>query len=168
MSNKFIQSREFQYGADGEEFVANVLKKKGHGVIHSHNRGTEGVAPYLSFFSRNIIAPDLFYTEPHNPKLRALEVKRMAQATYTRKTGRLEVGMKRYYIDNYLDFQQLTGMPVWVAFIIDDRKEVRLANINFLSTNYRSSLSKGQNSKYRDYVFWEVFKLPLWLTNVII
>lgn len=128
----FRTSPEFQKGRTGEKRVASLYQSEGYYITPNYDySGEEGdKAPRLQGSSNAYVMPDLLVSK--DGETFAVEVKTKTRANWTYFTSRLEHGFNRRLYWQYRTWQEVTGIPVFMAFWETETGDVLVARFDDL------------------------------------
>lgn len=113
---------EWRRGHAGEVKVARFLRDRGHFVVMVKDGA---IAPTMVGATDKIVLPDLLVSKDGATKF--CEVKSQTPS-FTRRHGRYEVSINTGSMDHYRQCERVTGIPVYLAFVIDD--DIRFTSLS--------------------------------------
>ena len=134
---------------EAERLVQDGAQKKGYFVFNFNEQ--RRTAPMHSGDHCRVITPDLDLVG--NGVRRFAEVKLKSQASYTRKTKQDEHGICRRALMHYRQFEEASGVPVWLFLVQLDISAVLYAPIKGWLATYGRDYS-GDRMCEHGMVFW--------------
>ena len=113
---------EWRRGHAGEVKVARFLRDRGHFVVMVKDGA---ITPAMVGSTDTIVLPDLLVSKDGATKF--CEVKSKAPS-FTRRHGRYEVSIYAGSMRQYRRCESVTGIPVYLAFVIDD--DIRFTSLS--------------------------------------
>lgn len=105
-----------KFGRDGEKVVGQWLIEQGFGIIRTADIATAGLGPRIERAGFGFVLPDFQVVGDGMAKW--VEVKTKSKDVLYQRTGELRQGIERRHFDHYLDVQDKTGLPGYLAFLV--------------------------------------------------
>lgn len=113
--------------------------------VFDFNGYRHNTAPVLSGNGRQLVAPDILGFKGGGA-CAFFEVKLKELAALHRKTNTRVTGLALRNWQDYMEISRLTGIPVWIVFIHQKEREVRVGNIRTISEHHihhESTMDRG-------------------------
>lgn len=147
----FKQSPLYKKGHVGEVIVAEELQRRGYYVLPSYDySGEDEKAPRLQGEKLCFVIPDLDTMK--DGKRIWVEVKTKEEATFTRKTNRLEHGIPLKHYRHYQEVERISGCGVWLAVYEINTGDILIARLSELEKHVR--LYEGEKMSYGGMAFF--------------
>lgn len=149
--------------------AGEFLRERGSYVIPSYdysgagdNKAPKALGPRGEI---SLVLPDLLAFRPPSNDAGApgaafsLEIKLKTEGTLHKKTGDMTTGMSLRHYDHYKRWQVISGHHVFVAFVHEDTRQVRVATLDWLA-KHEHHRYMGDKMGRAGMVFWDWEKIP--------
>lgn len=134
---RFKDTPLYQKGHTGELLVSEELQKRGFYVIPSYDYSGEddNKAPRMEGVNLSYVIPDLDTMKDGNRYW--IEVKTKEEATFTRKTQKLEHGIPLRHYRHYHEVEKISGCAVFLAVYEIRTGDILMAKLSNLDKHVR-------------------------------
>lgn len=149
-------NRTLKFGRDGERVVAEWLIEQGYAIIRTADISVSGLGgPRVERAGHGFILPDLQVVGQGMTKW--VEVKTKSQDVLYQRTGELRQGIERRNFNHYIDVQDKTGVPGYLAFLVLNKGQsvppvLRMAPLDRLSQHGRGHV--GNTALFNGEMIW--------------